>query len=130
MSEARLILHGRVSPASLALVRAGLPHSWPVSAHCFFALYAEDDVQLGTEFTSVFLNEMPASLEHTRALLRAVTQQFARPFEVVPRGWKTICLIDFPEGLPGVIERLPVVDAWDSPPLVTLETRGFAERTR
>jgi len=30
----------------------------------------------------------------------------------VPHGWKTICLLDFPTGLPSLVERLPVIEDW------------------
>jgi hypothetical protein len=42
----------------------------------------------------------------------AVTQQFGYPWDEVPHGWKTICIIEFPAGVPEVIDALPVVDAW------------------
>ncbi len=38
--------------------------------------------------------------------------EFGQPFDLVPHGWKTICLLDFPTGLPSLVERLPVIEDW------------------
>jgi hypothetical protein len=42
----------------------------------------------------------------------AANQQFLTPERDIPGGWKTICLIDFPSGVPEVIEQLPEVEEW------------------
>jgi len=42
----------------------------------------------------------------------AVTQQFAKPLSEIPDGWKTVCQIQFPKGLPDLVKRLPAVDSW------------------
>jgi hypothetical protein len=47
-----------------------------------------------------------------RIRIVAVTQQFAEVWQEVPDGWKTVCVIDFPDGAPALIDALPTVDAW------------------
>jgi hypothetical protein len=42
----------------------------------------------------------------------AVTQQFAKPFDIIPHFCATICLIEFPLGIPALIDNLPSVDQW------------------
>jgi len=42
-----------------------------------------------------------------------VTQQFGQAFDEVPHGWKTICLLDFPDDVPDLIQDLPVSASWD-----------------
>jgi hypothetical protein len=48
----------------------------------------------------------------TRCEVIAITQQYAKPFDEVPHGWKTICLVKFEEGIPDIITSLPVVNGW------------------
>jgi len=110
--DRRLLLEGSVSSRALALVHAGLPEEWSESARCLFATYAYADLPLGKRFEFAFPNGDPEAAEPTSATVLAVTQQFAKPFDSIPHGWKTICLIDFPNGIPGVIERLPAIESW------------------
>ncbi len=112
----RLRLEGLLSVTSLAAVRAGLPIAWPDTARVLFATFADEDVPVGARFDRVLREGHGDAAEATPATLIAVTQQWARPFEVVPRGWKSICLVDFPAGVPAMIAHLPTVDAWHEAP--------------
>lgn len=57
----------------------------------------------------------------TVAIVLAVTQQFGKPFD-------TICVVDFPHGLPEPIARLPVSTTWgESKERVGLCTRDTME---
>jgi hypothetical protein len=123
-SGRQLLIEGRVSAKTLAAIRAGLPLAWPSTARCLFASYAYADLPLGKRFDAIFPCEHPENAEPTVAMIVGVTQQFGKPFEGVPHGWKTICLLDFPEGEPAVVADLPTVDAWgESKACVSLCTR-------
>lgn len=107
-----LRLEGAASPKALQAARAGLPASWPDTVRCVFVGYAFADLPLGKRFDFVFPRGDPADGEPTLAIIQAVTQQFAKPFDGLPHGWKTVCLIDFPRGTPRLIEQLRAVDSW------------------
>ncbi len=83
-------------------------------AHCevLFISFAYADIPLGRTFSIAFPTCAPKSETRTRCVIRAVTQQYAKPFGEVPHGWKTICLVEFPEGIPRVIASLPEVNGW------------------
>lgn len=48
----------------------------------------------------------------TRCTIIGVTQQFGRAFDQIPHEWKTICLLDFSDGVPDLIRTLPVIESW------------------
>ena len=53
-----------------------------------------------------------ASAVAVKSRILAVTQQFLTPECEIPGGWKTICLIDFPSGVPEMVEQLPEAEGW------------------
>ena len=112
LRERALILQGFVSDSSLALIRSGLPAQWPQTARCLFVSYAYADLPLGKRFDFVFPWGAPGRAETTDAIIHAATQQFGKPFDEIPSGWKSICVIDFPRGVPPLVERLPVASSW------------------
>ena len=122
--EARVLrVQGLVSPSTLQLVRKGLPKRWPSSARCVFVSYAHADMPVGKLFDAVTASDALQGAEATTARILAVTQQFGVALDVVPQGWKTICVIDFPAGVPACVAQLPVLDAWDLIGRVFLATR-------
>lgn len=112
IKDRRLIVEGVASKNVLERARVGLPAAWPRTARCLLLSYSYADLPLGKTFQFVFRDRHPTEFEETLALLQAVTQQFGEPFDSIPHGWKTICVVDFPQGVPRLIERLPVVEAW------------------
>ncbi|MCC5475541.1 hypothetical protein [Streptomyces barringtoniae] len=42
----------------------------------------------------------------------AVTQQFGKPFDGIPRGWKTLALLRFEPEVPALISDLPTASGW------------------
>jgi hypothetical protein len=85
--------------------------------------YAYADLPLGQRFDAVAQSDTLQGAEATTARILAVTQQFGVALDVVPKGWKTICVIDFPAGVPACVAQLPVLDAWDLIGRVFLATR-------
>ncbi|QJB35666.1 hypothetical protein HF329_31985 [Chitinophaga oryzae] len=76
-----------------------------------FCDFSEFDIPLGTVFTVI--EDMEGS-KYTveEAVLKSVSQGFFLPFDMVPRGHKTICLFSFLAGPPEIIQRLPVISDW------------------
>ena len=45
--------------------------------------------------------------------LEIISQQFLKPMEYIPQGWKTICLFHFIEGeVPPIIYKLSLIEEW------------------
>lgn len=107
-----LSIKGKVSPGSFDLIKSGLPAGKPNNAEILFVGYAFADVPLGKRFSVIFPKNDPGEGIYYESKIVAVTQQFGKPTEVIPRGWKTICLVEFPQGIPEIIKNLPVVDTW------------------
>lgn len=118
-----LRVQGLVSSSTLRLVRKGLPGRWPSSARCVFVSYAYADLPVGERFDAVAESDKLEGALATTARILAVTQQFGVALDVVPQGWKTICVVDFPAGVPACVAQLPVLDAWDRIGRVFLATR-------
>jgi hypothetical protein len=129
LSEERVPLEDRVlvadgQPADHVLekLRSGLPAIWPVTTRCLLLLYAYADVPLGKRFDVVFPRSAPEQVVRAPSVIVAVTQQFGKPFDSIPHGWKTVTLVDFPSGVPPLIDRMPRVEEFAQSPLCV----GFA----
>ena len=107
-----LDIEGRASPTVLSYVRGALPKEWPANCEVLLISFAYADIPIGRTFDVAFPRGAPTSATRTRCVIKAVTQQYAKPFGEIPDGWKTICLVEFPEGIPDVIASLPVVNGW------------------
>jgi hypothetical protein len=107
-----LLLEGKVSQKAMDLARAGLPSEKPANSEILFVSFAYADLPIGKEYEIIFENNNPTSMIQCISKICAVTQPFGKPFTEIPHGWKTICIIEFPEGLQEMIQSLPVVDSW------------------
>ena len=112
LEEQFLWIHGKISQSSLALVKAGLPADKPENAEILFVGYSFDDIPLGKSFGAIFPRENPNQGIYYESKVFAVTQQMGIATEVIPRGWKTICIFEFPSGIPDIIKNLPVINSW------------------
>jgi hypothetical protein len=110
--ERYLGIEGRASTKALGLVRPGLPALFPINSEVLFVTFAYADLPLGKRFEIVFPRNRPENGARCESRVLAATQQFIHPFTEIPHGWKTICLVQFPEGIPDFIRKLPAVDAW------------------
>jgi len=112
MHERMLIVEGRASLAVLAQVGAGLPEEKPSNCEVLFISFAYADIPIGRTFSIVFPTRAPQSALRIKCEILAVTQQFAKPFDEIPHGWKTICLMKFDDGIPDIVATLPTVNGW------------------
>ena len=107
-----LRLEGLVSESVLVSVVNGLPKDAPANSRVCFVGFSYADLSLPKEFDLIFDLSLPENALPAASRVIAATQQYGKPFAEIPHGWKTICVIEFPGGVPALIERLPVVDAW------------------
>ncbi|CAE6837662.1 hypothetical protein LMG22931_07109 [Paraburkholderia nemoris] len=112
VDERVLVVEGRASPDVLFHVQKALPKERPANCEVLLVSFAYADIPIGRTFDIAFPTRAPKSETRTRFVIRAVTQQYAKPFDEIPHGWKTICLVEFPEGIPGVIASMPEVNGW------------------
>lgn len=112
LNERVLFAEGLASAEVLAAVRTGLLISPSPNGRVLFFDFAYADLALGKKFSFVFPKDRPQEAVATEAVIVAVTQQWGKPFGEIPDGWKTISLVEFPRGVPALVDALPVVDGW------------------
>jgi hypothetical protein len=112
ITQRYLWFDGKVSASSLKLVEGGLPKSELPNTEILFAGYAYADLPVGKTFQIIFPKGRPDSGMLWDTKILAVTQQMGTPSDRIPYGWKTICLVQFPQTVPDLIRDLPTVDAW------------------
>ena len=77
-----------------------------------FCSYSELKIPIGATFNCFEKNNKQTILEKDAVLL-AVTQQFGKPFEFIPEGWKTISKFEFSEkDVYNLKNELPILDSW------------------
>ena len=109
--ERFLMLEGLVVPRSEPY--PGLRVSLGPTGRLCMVGFAYADLPLPATFDVVLDRDDPGVRRDVPAIVVAVTQQYCIPFDVVPRGWRTLCAIDFPLGVPDLVEALPVATSWD-----------------
>jgi hypothetical protein len=108
--EPYILLLGFVADSVLADVVKAFSKSDSCSKS-LFANYSEIDIAKGTHFQKVF-DLHTTTVEDVKCELDEVTQQFGKPFDYIPAGWKTICKINFFNEVPSLIESLPTIEDW------------------
>jgi len=104
--------NGKISTNGSDLIKSGLPQNEPVNSEILFIGYAFADVPIGKSFAVIFPKDKPNDGIYCESKIVGVTQQFGKPFDAIPNGWKTICIVEFPQGIPDLIKNLPVVETW------------------
>jgi RimJ/RimL family protein N-acetyltransferase len=106
-----LYLEGALDAEAFALASKGLP-SDAVAAECFWASFAYADLPVPHVFDIVFKHDEPRQMERLPLTVRAVTQQWAKPFSEIPHGWKTILWLGSTQRSP-LVRALPLLREWD-----------------
>lgn len=75
-----------------------------------FADYSNFDIPLFQEFHSISFNDKRIIIFNTTLIF--VTQQYNKPFDFIPSGWKTIIVLSYLGALPEEIMQLPEIDEW------------------
>ena len=112
VEERYLWFDGKLSPGVFKAIKSGLPGDIPPRSVVLFVGFSYATLPIGKCFDVVFPMGQPALGVKCRSRIHAVTQQWAKPFDQVPHGWKTICVVEFPDGVPPLVESLPSIDAW------------------
>ncbi len=126
-----LSVEGHLSSRTKRLIREGLPASLPLNSRVCFLAYAYADLPLPKAFDRVFrysrdetavrhADELEilfrpkhlATVLPARVRILAVTQQNGEPMSEIPDGEKTIAVLEFPDGVPHLIDELPTVNEW------------------
>jgi hypothetical protein len=108
--EERQILRGMVEEF-LALEQM----KSPIYAAASFG-YA--DIPLGKSFSAVFRKSNPAEGALSQCVLRAVINEWMPiAMDGIPKAHRSVCVFEFPQGVPALIKRLPNV-GYPTPPNV------------
>jgi hypothetical protein len=110
--ERYLWFEGKASPKVLELVKAGLPPVMPPLTEVLFVGFAYADLPFNRKFDVVFPKGMPRSGIRCDSQIIAATQQWGKPLVQIPQGWKTISVVQFPQGIPELVRELPTIDTW------------------
>lgn len=75
------------------------------------ASFGYADIPLGKTFSAVCDKSNVSIGAATQCVLRAVINEWMPlAMDGIPHGHRSVCLFDFPQGVPGLITRLPVVN--------------------
>ncbi len=96
----------------MGLMKDGLPSDRPPDTEVVFIGFAYADIPFSKQFDVVFPKDKPCDGVRCRCRIIAATQELGKPFPEAPHGWKTICAVHFPEGVPALVRQLPVVGSW------------------
>ncbi len=107
-----LHLVGRASAKVVTLLRGGLPGELPPDTAILFVGFSYADIPLGKTFSVAFPTDKPSEAVQCASRIIAVTQQFGKPINEIPHGWKTICAVEFPAGIPQLVRELATVESW------------------
>jgi hypothetical protein len=105
-----LIIKGILSDDAFALSKDGLPKNLPPNTLIVFTDYSLAEFAIGEQFAKVFLLDDIDVCADIHCEIVGVTQQWSKPFDVVPEGWKTICALRFTNELPEMVKSLPISD--------------------
>ena len=101
-----LIIRGLLSREDIARFKNSLPIELSENSIVVFADYSQADFPINQQFTKIFSLDDRHIYEDTLCEIIAVTQQFDKPMDIVPSGWKTVCVIDFPDRVPELVSSL------------------------
>ena len=109
--EPYVMIKGIVTNMVLNSIKSAFLNTNNRNSVIFFANYSELDIPIGTHFQKVF-DPVTNHMENVKCELEEVTQEFGRPFDHIPSGWKTICKFKFTNEIPLLIQSLPKIDDW------------------
>jgi hypothetical protein len=130
--EARsLCVTGRLGAGAVERARRCLAPGQPAANEvCLAVSLAGAEHHLGAEF-DVIVPVAGARESGTRAVLVGVTLEWGKArSESVPRGHRSLCVLQFPGGVPEEIRALPEVEDWGAPIVAWIGTRANLDRVR
>ena len=107
---------GVVSAAWLERLATGLAPGTPRADEvCLLTAFAGANHPVGEELDVLLDASRRVVLARARAILVGVTQQFGRPMDEAPVGWRCVCVVRFPAGIPEAARAIPIAERWDGP---------------
>ena len=108
-----LRIQGKVLPIVLQTLGIGLAIG-TTDKGWFFVDYANTEFKKRTLF-DVRLSEAADKIqEYSEIRLIKITDQFGHNLECIPIGYKTICQLQFLNGIPTYFNRLPLLSQWET----------------
>jgi hypothetical protein len=110
-----IIISGIVSKESLLILKAGLKRNYMKNLTLdFFCLYSEYEIPIGSLFTNFSDINTDFSMKLT-GILVDVTQAWAKPFNSIPKGHKTLARIQFndEDTIAKITSLVPIVNRWE-----------------
>lgn len=84
--------------------------------------YSEFDILVKHVFNEIIVYEKTPKSIVCKVLLKKISQEFFKEYDMVPKGHKTICLFEFLDGkIPELIYKLPVIEGWHQATDVSLK---------
>lgn len=113
IEERYLIIRGRVASEALQASQKGLPVNVKEDEGIvLFVGLSYGDIPIGSQFDVVFELDNPTNFAIIDCHLTGVTQDFAKPFDLIPEGWQTICCFNFGGAIPDHISNLKEINSW------------------
>jgi hypothetical protein len=107
-----LTIQGKVNPESCEKVIKDFSSKMSPTKLCCFVSYAYETLPLGKTFDISFSYSEPDKYVETILEISLITQQFSEEWDSIPQGWKTVCIFNFPKGVPKLFLDLPTADGW------------------
>ena len=77
----------------------------------FFTSFVPYDFRIGSTFNSIFSKDEPYVKFKCESVIMAILDEWTLiPVESVPCGHRCICMVDFPKGIPIIINRMQEVE--------------------
>jgi hypothetical protein len=95
---------------SLALAEEGI--ALAENEICLFLGYSDFEIPLGHTFNFIRFKDQTDWVS-CKLTLKHITQQFRKTWDVIPRGWKTICVFKY-ENYCKELEQIKESDQWFS----------------
>ncbi|MGW7528992.1 hypothetical protein [Streptomyces sp. NPDC054783] len=115
-AERVLCVESRAGAKALADVGTALPPPSP-GEQVLFLSFCYADVPLGRRYECCFPAADEGDATWVTVTVVAVTQQFGKPFDGIPHGWKTLALLRFEPEVPALISDLPTAPGWYEHPI-------------
>ncbi|CAL9405408.1 hypothetical protein SUDANB105_01541 [Streptomyces sp. enrichment culture] len=136
LTERVLLVESRADEGALATMGRELP-ARSANEVALFLSYNYADVPVGRRFDCCYRRHDADDVAWVTTTVVAVTQQFARPMDAIPHGWKTLTVLRFAPGIPALIRELPEAAQWYDHPVslhisegATWEARAAASAAR
>lgn len=107
-----LTIQGIARPSAVEIIGSILDDLASPNTVCCFLTFAYADIPFGETYDVLFRRIRRHDFVETRCVLKSATNQFGDHLSCLPYGWKTICVLEFLNGVPKLIKTLPAIADW------------------